>query len=170
MDEPNFVKMIEQHTHPSSERPFNREEMRHVAILTHHLTILELERSLWTSYFKCGTQIIESHPEHLPFWPTSVVTLLRERASDQDCLRFVQQKLCDLDKEEQVLHEQWHARTKKIDDYERLWENPIRAFVVEHTESFRQQIQSKIQLVEFDYRAHRLECDFRQESPSTAQV
>ena len=170
MDEPNFVKMIDQHM-PSPDAPLNREHMRQVAILTHHLTVLELERSLWKSYLQCGTDILPSPSERrVPFWPTSVVTLLNERASDHDCLRFVQQKLCDLDNEDRVLVEQWHARKKQIDDYERLWEHPIRAFVVEHTESFRQQIQSKIQLVQFDYRAHRLDGDFREESPSTAQV
>jgi hypothetical protein len=170
MDEPTFVKMIEQHM-PCPEAPLNREHIRHVAILMHHLTVLELERSLWKCYLQCGTDILPSHSsERVPFWPTSVVTLLKERASDHDCLRFVQQKLGDLDNEDRVLIEQWQARKKHIDDYERLWDSPIRALVMEHTESFRQQIQSKIQLVQFDYRAHRLDGDFRQESPSTAQV
>jgi hypothetical protein len=161
--------MIEQHA-SSLDRPVNREDVRHAAILTHHLTILELERSLWESYLKRGIRPVEPLSERLQCWPTSVVTMVTERTSDDDGLRLVQQQVCDLDKEEQVLREQWHEKTKQIVDYERIWESPIRTLVVEQTESFRQSVLFKIQVVEFDYGAHRLEDEFQEESPSTTQV
>ena len=78
--------------------------------------------------------------------------------------------MCDLETEERVLHEQWNQKKTQIDDYESIWAKPIQAFVVEQTESPRQNIRHQIEMVEFDYRAYRLEGDFLKESPSRAQV
>ena len=164
--ETEFVKMIEEHA-PSLDRPLNKEAVRHAAVLTHHLTILTLEQSLWTCYLKRGTGTPTSSITDRIFWPASVVT---ERTSDHDCLEFVQRRLCDLENEERTLHEQWNQKKTQIDDYERIWARPIQAFVAEQTESSRQNIRHQIEMVEFDYRAYRLEGEFLKESPSTAQV
>ena len=180
--ERRFVRLIEQHV-PSIDRSLNREDLRQVAILMHHVTVLELERSLWDSYLKCATSMVQRNGKYPRFWPAAVIAMFRElaqmttlgdvdqiRASDDDYLRIVQRQLCDLEKEGRALQCQLNHRKKRIYDYERIWEEPLRAFVVEQTESFRQQFQCKVQLVEFDNRAHQLECEFREESPNTAQV
>ena len=161
--------MIEQHI-PSVDRPLNREDVRQAAILTHHLTILELEQSLWTCYLKCGTGTLTSSTADRTFWPASVVTMVTELASDNDCLRFVQRRMSDLANEERALREQWNQKKKQIYDYARIWEEPLRASVVEQTESFRQNVRYQIQVVEFDYHIHQLESEFRQERPSATQV
>ena len=129
-----------------------------------------MEQSLWTCYLKCGTGTLTSSIADRLFWPASVVTMVTERTNDHDCLRFAQQRLCDLEKEERALHEQWDQKKEQIDDYEGIWANPIQAFVVEQTECSRQNIRHQIEMVEFDYRAYCLECEFLGESPSTAQV
>ena len=164
--EPEFAKMIDEHA-PSLDRPVNKEAVRHAAVLTHHLTILTLEQSLWTCYLKCGTGTLTSSITDRIFWPASVVA---ERTSDHDCLEFVQRRLRDLENEERTLHEQWSQKITQIDDYEGIWARPIQAFVVEQTESSRQNIHHQIEMVEFDYQAYRLEGDFLKESPSKAQV
>ena len=51
--------MVEQHT-PSLDQLLNREDVRHAAVLSHHLTILALEQSLCTCYLKCGTGTLTS--------------------------------------------------------------------------------------------------------------
>ena len=164
--ETEFAKMIEEHA-PSLDRPVNKEDVRHAAVLTHHLTMLALEQSLWTCYLKCGTSTLTPSIAYRLFWPASVVT---ERTSDHDCLEFVQQRLRDLETEERTLHAQWKTKKTHIDDYEGIWAKPIQAFVVEQTESSRQHIRHQIEMVEFDHRADRLEGEFLEESPSTAQV
>lgn len=174
--------MIERHI-PLVDRPLNREDLRQMAILTHNLIMLELEQSLWNTYLKCGTSTLTPSIVDQKLWPTSVITIFEELASvtnisdddhtrttDNDCLQFVQRQLYNLKNEERAFQYQWHDKKKQIYDYERIWEEPIRALVVEQTESSRRQFRCKIQLVEFDYRAHRLEREFRLESPSTAQV
>ena len=164
--ETDFAKMIEEHA-PALDRPVNKEAVRHATVLTHHLTILTLEQSLWTCYLKCGTGTLTSNITDRIFWPASVVT---GRTSNHDCLEFVQRRLCDLENEERTLHEQWNQKKTQIDDYEGIWAKPIRAFVVEQTESSRQNIRHQIEMVEFEHRAYRLEGDFLKASPSTAQV
>ena len=177
-----FVKMIEQNA-SSMDRPWSREELRQVAILTHHLLVLELERSLWNSYLQCGTSMLQPNAKYSRFWPATVIDMFKEstqatnlsnidriRTSDDDCLQFVQRQLQDLENEEQTLQYQLNHQKKQIYDYDRIWDEPIQALVVEQTESFRQHCRCKIQLVEFEYRAYQLECELREESPTTGQV
>ena len=153
------------------------EPLRQIASLVHHCTVLELQRSLWSSYLQCGTGRRKPNRPDVLFWPASVLTKMRtlqgrpaNNDADETCSQFVREHLHTLTDQQHDSRRQLQQRSQQVDDFARSFEQAIEAFVQQGLTQTRAKYAYKMKLVEFDYDQRALECEFRQQTTSDEQV
>jgi len=88
----------------------NLDSLGDIAIMIHHLHIIDLEKSLWTKYFECGSGTLAGPYESIiKVWPAHIQLICRlEKAvatkcdlnqievNDDDCFQLVKKYLTEL--------------------------------------------------------------------------
>lgn len=160
-------------------------ELRQLAILTHQLHVLELEKSLWTTYYQAGTGILLKATENnrLKLWPLMLKKIMQfERrpttVSDPDqipideneCSSFVRDHQRELESEQLKCQQQYDFLKQNCPDWINTIENNLQAFIQKHLQLLRLKYECRMKLVEFDYRQQVLEYSFNLQDPHHEQV
>lgn len=170
-----------------SESTININKLEHIAMLMYQLNVLDLEKSLWMTYFKSGSGIsLKSTETNLQVWPlhlkkiiqldqdATTTTTLNDfnqiEVSDYECFKFVNKKLHELNENQYQFQQQLILKKKEFFGYTSSIENTLQTFIQEHLESLRLQYQYKIKLIEFYYNERVLEHEIQQQNPNEQQV
>lgn len=151
----------------------NIEELQQIAILIHQLNILELEKTLWTHYYKSGTGTLKVNDSNLKVWSSNIKKMIQSnqiKVDDDHCLKFVSENLRELNEKHHEIQQQLIIKKKQFVGYTITIDEILQAFIREHLKSLRLKYECKIKLVDFDYRERVLEHAFLQENPIEQQV
>ncbi|CAF3160962.1 unnamed protein product [Rotaria sp. Silwood2] len=151
------------------------EELRQMAIVLHQLFMIDLEKSLWTTYFKSGTCQLQLHQMdndnliHPHLWPIQVQKLVNKQSPDNTdtaaCLTYVTQHLDELDDKMKQYQNKYNMKKKQYLNYLPT----IQTFVHHQLESARLATEQQIAIVHYHYNDHLFELKFMAYNPTPQQ-
>ena len=159
------------------------EALGQITILMYQLNMIDLEKSLWTIYFKSGIGIFKPNESTVKVWPTCVKSMIQSSKSittisdinqlemnDNICSEFVTEHLSDLNEKQQQIQKELSQKKKQFHGYTNRIEEILETFIQQHLQSLRLQYGYKIKLVELHYSEFVLEHEFLQQNPTEQQV
>ncbi|CAF2967501.1 unnamed protein product [Rotaria sp. Silwood2] len=151
------------------------EELRQMAIVIHQLFMIDLEKSLWTTYLKSGTgQLQLNHMDndniiHPHLWSVQVQKLVSKQSLDNTdtatCLTYVTQHLDELDDKMKQYQTKYNMKKNQYLNYL----SKIQTFVHQQLESARLTTEQQIALVRYNYNDHVFKLKFRTFNPTREQ-
>ncbi|CAF5052549.1 unnamed protein product, partial [Rotaria sp. Silwood1] len=151
------------------------EKLRQMAILTHQLFMIDLEKSLWSTYLKSGTgqlpvnQMDNDHLSHPHLWPIEVQKLMRQQSLDSTdsaaCLTYVTQHLDELNDKMKQYQTKYNMMKNQYFNYLPT----IQTFVHQQLESARLATEQQIAIVYYNYIDHVFELKFLACNPTRQQ-
>jgi hypothetical protein len=168
--------------------PFSIEDLREIAFLMHQIATLELQQSLWSVYLQSGTGRLEQNQQaansniHLYLWPSEVKEIMIKKCEisttninqikDDDCATFVSRTLRQfIDLKIQYEKQLNEKKCRLSNVFTSTMEDTIDDFIEQQEIIFQRiPIQSKINIVKYDYKDRLLELEFEQLQPVEQQV
>ncbi|CAF1538569.1 unnamed protein product [Rotaria sp. Silwood1] len=151
------------------------EKLRQMAILIHQLFMIDLEKSLWSTYLKSGTgqlpvnQMDNDHLSHPHLWPIEVQKLMRQQSLDSTdsaaCLTYVTQHLDELNDKMKQYQTKYNMMKNQYFNYLPT----IQTFVHQQLESARLATEQQIAIVHYHYIDHVFELKFLACNPTRQQ-
>jgi len=157
------------------------EDLRQMAVLIYHLFIINLEKSLWLTYMKAGTDKFNSNQVKNDnnnnkidrcIWPIEVQTTMKKSIKNNNhdnntnCLTFATQYLSDLENKIKNYETQLNIAKNRLREHLQT----IELFIQQKLESFRLRIVHQIELVQYNYNDRMLELQYLQYNPTPRQV
>ncbi|CAF4472542.1 unnamed protein product [Rotaria sp. Silwood2] len=146
-----------------------------MAIVLHQLFMIDLEKSLWTTYFKSGTGQLQLHQMdndnliHPYLWPIQVQKLVNKQSPDNTdtaaCLTYVTQHLDKLNDKMKQYQNKYNMKKKQYLNYLPT----IQTFVHQQLESARLATDQQIAIVHYNYNDHAFELKFLAHNPTQQQ-
>jgi hypothetical protein len=174
--------MVQQKIYQSASS-INIEQLEQITILLHQLNVLDLEESLWTTYFRAGTGILNIRLSNLKRWPlhvkkmihlnrrpTTISELHEIKIDDNDCLKFVIEHQQEIKKRQQELQQELISKKQQFPGFTNTIENTLKIFIQEHITFLRLKYECQIKLVDLDYRQQLLDHDVLQQNPTEQNV
>ena len=166
--------MIQDKIEPSTSS-IQIETLGQITILLYQLKMIDLEKSLWTIYFKSGIGQVKPNQSTLKIWPTCVKSMIQSlkgmtTISDNICFEFVIEQQSDLNEKHQQIQQELSQKKKQFHGYTNRIEEILETFIEQHLQSLRLQYGYKIKLVELQYSEFVLEDEFLQQNPTEQQV
>lgn len=176
----SFTQMIEQILTNISfnNHPMTIQEIREIAILIYQSRIINLEKSVWLTYFKAGTGTLKTEQSSPAIWPTrlkSYVVSLKNYDLNKDhlddlCLKLVHLRLHRFDHKQQQCQDKLRENIESISDDKTHILPILQTYIEENLQSLQGQYDYRIQLIIYDYEYHRLELEFFAQDPTEYQV
>jgi hypothetical protein len=171
---------------------FNIEDLQEIALLIRKIAMIDLQKSLWTSYLRSGTGKLEKDRpstanHYVSVWPLEVKKsiMMKEKNTMSEmtpininqidnnaCLNHVYQTLLRfvdsrIEYQNKLDEKKYHLKnffTSKMED-------AIVQFIEQQEMVFiRLEIESKIAIVEYDYKDRWIEFEYNQLEPNQYQV
>ena len=168
----SFEQLLEQ----ASLKSNSIEELRQLAIRIYQISIIDLQKMLWTTYWKAGTGKLKSNHQtnddhHISpsLWPIEIQRMMKERINktdDASCLAFVTEHLSALDKEINQYQSELMIQKNQWFNYIQI----IETFVRQGLEPIRMEIEHQIALVQYNYNDYVLELEYLRYNPTQYQV
>lgn len=148
------------------------EDLRTIAVLIYQIKSLKILLSLWTTYLKSGTGQLHINQRGPSVWPTQVQTIVRKinnnvaRNQNNACMQLVQERLDKFRTKMQQYEIQLDHLKRRLQGNKETVFHTIEMFIQQNQENFREKIDHKINLVQYDYNDRVLELQFLQQNPS----
>ncbi|CAF1130507.1 unnamed protein product [Adineta ricciae] len=163
------------------------EKLQQIILIQYRALLLELEHSLWFTYFQMGTGIWKNEQSNLScsnpeIWPKELqeivqsvsmndITMNDGQSIDEQCFQYVSNRLHKLAQKQQSYSDKYEENIQFIDGIGRtVAEQCIRSFLEENLVSLRKQHQYTISLLNCEYDENRLELQFLAQTPNQRQM
>ena len=159
------------------------DELRKIAILKYKIMIIQTYQLLWTAYLKSGMgQLIIpsktklSYSTTLPIWPKDIKTMLPSKSMEEKTneteiyLNFVNNYLYELEHQLQQYQTQLNIETNKFQGYTLTIQKMIETYIEKNLQSFRMEIEHKVELIHYDYHIQALKLEYNRLNPNAFQV
>ncbi|CAF2037669.1 unnamed protein product [Rotaria magnacalcarata] len=158
-------------TTASSTSSQNEQDLRQMAILIHRIKSEQIFQSLWMTYLKSGTGQLKIDQIGPPIWPLQVRTIVKQanKAADNQndaCMQLVQERLDEFKTKVQQYEIQINNLKHRLQGNKEAIFRTIETFIQQNQENFRQKMEHKIKLVQYDYNDRALELEFLRQNPS----
>ena len=164
----------------------NMEDLRTIAVLIYKTKLVQLYQDLWTYYLKAGVGQLSIqpskptlvYPTNISIWPKEIQTMAQtamkiNEENKQGCyLNFVRRYL-------QVLEEQFEKyqselkikvnRFQSTSSSSRI-QQQMETYIEENFDSFRKEIEHKVELIHYDYHIRALRVEYFRYQPNESQV
>lgn len=147
-----------------------------MALLIHELFMINLQKSLWTTYLRAGTgqlyidRTVTNDKINPQIWPIEVQQSMRKhsiKSTDHTTtLTYVTQYLDGLNKKMEQYQSKLNVKKVQLSVYLKT----IETFVRQTLESARLETEHHIALVQYNYQDRILELKYWQHNPSQKQV
>ncbi|CAF3116190.1 unnamed protein product [Rotaria sp. Silwood2] len=152
------------------------EELRQIGILIYQFSMINLQKSLWMTYWKAGMGQLKSsngmkdNNDHIgpQLWPLEVQSEIKMSTSNENndaCQVFVTRYLAELD--DRMKHYENELSNKKNQFSDSI--QTIETFVQENLTPIRLYYEYQIAVVEYNYYDRVLELEYLQHSPAHYQ-
>ena len=157
------------------------EDFRQMAIFIHHIKYNEILYSLWNVYLKSGLGELKPHNHsrhtlNIQMWPMPVklrvkVNISSDNKKHDTCLTYVKKRLMELEKNIKQSQSNLYDQINRLSSFSSSFiRQTIEKFVEDRLINLRQNIEHKIQLVNYDYDEEILRLQYLQHNPNEAQV
>lgn len=181
-----FKQMITPVLEESPDSIITMKDLQDILLLKHKLAVLDLNRALYTTYLKSGTNKLKEddlryNQSYLAIWPESLKTtilresdgkLTRKDLNYEKCLNYVQNKLEQFQKESVNYQMELHRKKKDLhSNFTVEMEETINQFIEQYRMNFyRIPIEAKIAIVKHEYDDRLLRREFNLQQPYQPQV
>ncbi|CAF4548417.1 unnamed protein product [Rotaria socialis] len=147
------------------------QELRQMAILIYRIKSEQIFQSLWITYLKSGTGQLHINQRGPSVWPTQVQTIVKQANNAADnqndaCMKLVQERLDEFKTKIQQYEIQINNLKHRLQGNKEAIFRTIETFIQQNQENFRQKMEHKIKLVQYDYNDRALELEFLRQNPS----
>ena len=166
--------------------PINSKDLQQLAILTHHMSIINLHQKLWYCYLKFGNnQLKKPYTQHIispaafqiiPTYPKIIQAILISKDklnvnNYEIYIRFIEKYLQYLDNKEKQYRTQFNTIKKRISNYTNVLNDKIDEYVRKQGVLVQQlYYELKIALMEYISNDQFYQFDFFQQHPTETQV
>lgn len=160
----SFQNLIQQ-ANLSSMLDINMDDLRHIAFLMHQHKKLALEKSLWSTFLKCGMGILKTKEVSVKLWPELLQNMIRscheqqninEIVTDEVCFSVAYSLLRNVEHRYQYYQDKLNERKKNIFDFQNRFQCILEKFIQDHLQPMQIDYQYRIALITSDYEDQRL--------------